>query len=119
MSGDNRPAAWAYTRCALNSCREQLLVDDYDQHQAERHWDRDELVGAAQDYLTLRDLILGRLNPRDDDVAEGEIMRIALLSACEFIEAQPCTCTPAGVEDYQACPRCDVLGRLGDEVQSR
>lgn len=68
----------------------------------------------ADDYETLRDVVIDLLNPRDDDIGEVAILQQAIESATGFIIAQPCECTPERIEDYDPCRRCDVLGRLGD-----
>ena len=73
----------------------------------------------ANDYEYLRDAVIDLLNPRDDDAAEVSILEDAITGAVRFIEQQPCTCTPAQIEDHDACARCSVLGRLGDEQVSR
>lgn len=68
----------------------------------------------ADDYETLRDLVIDLLNPSDGDDGEVFILSNAITYAVTFIEQQPCTCTPAQVEDYDPCRRCSVLGRLGN-----
>lgn len=73
----------------------------------------------ADDYETLRDLIIEKLNPPDDDIGEVAVLGSAIEAAVTFIERQPCTCTPEMVEDWDPCRRCDVLGRLGDVRQER
>lgn len=73
----------------------------------------------ANDYELLRDRVIDLLNPRDGDDGEAYILDEAITGAVRFIEQQPCTCTPAQIEDYDACRRCAVLGRLGDVRQDR
>ena len=87
-----RPSADTETRAHVNS-------PDYD---------------AARDYEALRDHVIKVLNPPDGDDGEVFIMMTAIDGAVRFIEQQMCHCTPARVEDYNPCPRCAVLGRLGD-----
>jgi hypothetical protein len=123
MTSPNAPSVpvdnWAYARCALNSCRERVLADEYDEHQVEKHYDHDELVEAATSYILLRNVIIERFNPTDDDVAEIAIMLGAVNVAADALEASSCQCTPADVEDHRPCQRCQALGRLGDAVESR
>lgn len=75
--------------------------------------------GFVSDYEFLRDEVSYAFNPPDDDGGEAEIMAEACRKAAAFIAEQPCRCTPAMVEDMQACRRCRVLGRLGNEVLAR
>jgi hypothetical protein len=78
---------------------------------------RTEADDARNEYELLRDLIIERLNPRDDDVSEVSIMIEAVESITRFVESLPCTCPPnAGPPDWDAlaCPRCQVLGRARD-----
>lgn len=75
--------------------------------------------GFVTDYEFLRDEVSFAFNPPDDDGGEAEILAEACRKAAAFIAAQPCGCTSAMVEDMDACPRCRVLGRLGDEVLAR
>jgi hypothetical protein len=109
---------WAYATCALNSCRERVLADEYDEHQVE-HYDRDELVEAATSYIQLRNLIIERFNPPDDDVAEIVIMLGSVNVAADALEIRGCACTTADVDDGRPCERCQALGRLGDVAVSR
>lgn len=106
-------------RCHLNACREEVWFSEYDAHHAEKHMDHDELVSYASDYFLLRDVVINRLNPRDDDASEVSVLMCWIEHVANTLEAMPCTCTPAMVEDNSACPRCDALGKLGDQVQSR
>lgn len=82
----------------MSETRPQAVTEDY-----------------ADDYETLRDVVIALLNPRDDDIGEVAILQGAIESATGFIIAQPCECTPAMIEDYDSCRRCSVLGRLGDK----
>jgi hypothetical protein len=66
------------------------------------------------DYEFVRDLLIEEFNPPDDDIAEPAVMADAIKRAAEYIAGQPCTCTPAMVEDYDSCPRCRALGRRAD-----
>lgn len=77
-------------------------------------------VGSDEEgYELIRDLVNDRLNPRDDDASETHIVMEAIEGAAEFVEGQPCLCTPEMIEDHDACKRCRVLGRLGDEPVAR
>lgn len=60
-------------------------------------------------YEELRDHIVERLNPPDDDIAEIAIMLDAVGRAADYIESQPCAC-----DDEEPCGRCFALGRLMD-----
>ena len=75
---------------------------------------RQEKTRAADDaaaYVLLRDEIIARFNPRDDDIAEEAIMMEAIGNAADFILGFPCLCTPGVITfDDQPCRRCSVLG---------
>jgi hypothetical protein len=119
MSTPNAPsvANWSYATCALNSCRARVLADEYDEHMVE-HYDHLELIDAAKAYIELRNAIIERLNPRDDDVAEPAIMLSAIFDAADALEASGCRC-PVDVEEVGPCDRCQALGRVNDVVVSR
>jgi hypothetical protein len=68
----------------------------------------------ADDYETLRDLVIDLLNPPDGDDGEAFILSNAITAAARFVEEQPCVCTPDQIEDFDPCRRCSVLGRLGN-----
>lgn len=72
----------------------------------------------AEGYGLLRDTIIDRLNPRDDDVAEVAILARAVTDATTFIEKQKCFCRTWNA-DHDPCDRCSVLGRLADERVDR
>lgn len=67
----------------------------------------------AEGYGLLRDTIIDRLNPRDDDVAEVAILTRAVGDAAAFIEKQKCFCKTWDA-DHDPCDRCRALGRLAD-----
>lgn len=72
----------------------------------------DSYIQEATDYETLRDHIIDKLNPSDDDAAEVSILCAAIDQAVGYIEAQPCTCPAGTFEDYgDPCPRCWALMR--------
>ena len=73
------------------------------------------MIDYQDDYESLRDVIIGELNPPDDDIAEPAIMMEAVERAAEFIRSQPCTCIPL----EEACPRCNAIGRLSNVVLER
>lgn len=81
--------------------------------------DPDSDFGGEKSYEWLRDALIHAFNPADDDGAEEEIVSRALFEAADFIAERPCECTPAMVEDHDACQRCRVLGRLGDKAVPR
>lgn len=78
--------------------------------------ERDE---ARQDYELLRDCVIDRLNPRDDDIGEPALMVEAIEFAARFIEEQAaCACpTDAGEPSWGSppCLRCQALGRVHNE----
>lgn len=115
----SRPVEWSRTRCALNSCREEIFSDEVDAHNAEKHMPHDELVGYAQDYFLLRDVVINRFNPRDDDGSEVSVLMSWLEHVANILESMPCTCTTEMIEDYSPCSRCEALGRIGNEVEGR
>jgi hypothetical protein len=43
----------------------------------------------------------------------------AINAAADFIGAQPCTCTPEMVENWESCPRCEVLGQRAGKPAER
>ncbi|MCW2898851.1 MAG: hypothetical protein JWO67_1116 [Streptosporangiaceae bacterium] len=71
------------------------------------------------DYRLLADKVIEVLNPSDLDESEVSNLSDAIEGAATFIAEQPCTCTPETIEDWDPCPRCAVLGRLGDVVVQR
>ena len=71
------------------------------------------------DYRLLADKVIDELNPPDGDEAEVSICFNAIEDAAVYIQQQPCTCTPAMVEDGSPCPRCAALGRIGDTRMDR
>lgn len=78
----------------------------------------------AQDYWTLRDQVIDKLNPPDEDVAEIDIMCRAVDRAAAYIEAIPCTCPPGAASRElpmgdDPCGRCTVLGRCVDVREER
>jgi hypothetical protein len=68
----------------------------------------------ADDYETLRDLVIDLLNPPDGDDGEAFILSNAITAAARFVDEQPCACTPERIEDCDPCRRCSILGRLGN-----
>ena len=69
------------------------------------------------EYRQAADKVIDLFNPRDDEVAELAIVLDAIEAAADFIKAQPCTCTPEMIENWESCPRCEVLGqRAGKPV---
>jgi hypothetical protein len=71
------------------------------------------------EYRMLADCVGNQLSPPDGDEAEVSLLMTAVERAKAYIESQPCTCTPADIDDMEPCPRCRAIGRLGDEVMSR
>lgn len=69
-----------------------------------------------QQLLDIEETAVELFNPPDNDTDD---IHAILRRAAEFIEAQPCYCTPALIEDNDACERCNVLGRQGDEPRER
>lgn len=68
-------------------------------------------VEESEDYSTLHDHILNKLNPPDDDVPEVSNLCTAIDRAVEFIESQPCTCPEGAYDNFdKPCQRCWVLG---------
>lgn len=73
-------------------------------------------------YRELADAVIDMFNPPDDDVAESAIIVDAIERAAEFIDGQPCLCTPEVTDpDVLAtpCARCLALGRRGDRPEER
>lgn len=70
-------------------------------------------------YRILADKVVEELNPPDGEEAELSICFNAIEDAATFIANQPCTCTVGMVQDHDPCPRCAVLGRLGDVAVQR
>ena len=71
------------------------------------------------EYEDLRDYVIERFNPPDDDIAEPAIMRDAVGRAADLIESLPCTC-PTDFDSYgDACGRCYALGRHMDVAVTR
>ncbi len=66
------------------------------------------------EYRLLADEIAELFNPPDNDVAEVAILIDAAKAAQDYIISQLCSCTPEMVADWDACPRCRVLGRIDD-----
>lgn len=62
------------------------------------------------------ELVSERFNPPDDDSSTAYSV---IEGVAAFIEGLPCACTPAQIEDWDACPRCRVLGRIGDAHVAR
>jgi hypothetical protein len=91
-------------------------VEHYTQRVA--HW-KAEAAEKEEEYEIVRDACLNAFNPPDDDGGEPSLIAEAIERAQAYIEQQPCACTPEMVEDYDGCPRCVVLGRIGDKVVSR
>lgn len=62
-------------------------------------------------------------NPPDEDAACESIVLDAIERAYKFAESQPCQCVegfePDEVGDYEACPRCRVLGRVNNKAVQR
>lgn len=83
-----------------------------DRHDCDKH-DRDG------DYGLLADVIGEAFNPPGDDVAEESILVDAVYRARDWIDGQPCRCTPDSLADHVACGRCYALGRLGDKPVDR
>lgn len=71
------------------------------------------------EYRMLADSVGNQFNPPDGDEAEVALLMTAIEQAKAYIESQPCTCTPADVDDWEPCPRCRAIGRMGNEVMSR
>lgn len=71
------------------------------------------------EYRLLADSVGNELNVADAEEAEVSLLITAVEHAKAYIESQPCTCTPEDIADYDPCPRCAAIGRLGDEVQVR
>lgn len=89
-------------------------------HDPETDWCACEPDSAKRcDYRVLADKIAEELNPPGGDEAEVQICFNAIEDAATFIANQPCTCTVGMVEDGSPCPRCAVLGRLGDVAVQR
>lgn len=78
---------------------------------------REERDDWQRDYEYLRDTVIERLNPRDDDIGEPALMVEVIETAARYIEAQPCSCPPdAGPPEWETpCDRCQALGRARDE----
>jgi hypothetical protein len=80
----------------------------------------DDLFGKGVcEYRLLADCGGNTLNVADGDEAEVSLLITAVEQAKAYIESQPCTCTPEDIADWDACPRCRAIGRLGDEVMNR
>lgn len=76
----------------------------------------------AQDYWTLRDHVIDRLNPPDGETSEVHGMCTAIDRAAAFIETIPCTCPPGAADPMvydDPCDRCAALGRCADEREER
>jgi hypothetical protein len=71
------------------------------------------------EYRRTADKVIDLFNPRDDEVAEVAIVLDAINAAADFIGAQPCTCTPEMVENWESCPRCEVLGQRAGKPAER
>jgi hypothetical protein len=74
--------------------------------------ERDEL---REREFALEEFVSSRFNPPDDYSTMEDIIG----RAADFLEAQPCTCTPEQLEDCDSCTRCAVLGRRGNEPIER
>ncbi len=72
--------------------------------------DAQERVDAIENHL------VERFNPPDSDLVSAEWI---IDAAADYISAQSCLCTPAMVADRDPCPRCEALGMLGNEKESR
>jgi hypothetical protein len=89
-------------------------------HDPQTDWCACEPYGMNRcDYRFLADAVADAFNPPDNDAAEVSIMVDAVARAREYIAGQPCTCTPAMIEDREPCPRCTALGRLDDKPLER
>lgn len=77
---------------------------------------RRELRIAEGHLDDFEELVTERFNPPDDDSHSAYTV---IEQVAAYVEAQPCTCTPEQIEDWDACPRCRVLGRRGDESVPR
>lgn len=97
MTPDEDPLTLAYEH-ALSDCHDNIDAPEFD-------------------YVWMRNAILYAFNPGDDDIAEPAILEGAIRRARDFIAAQPCTCS--GDDQWDACRRCDALGRFRDEPVSR
>lgn len=60
-------------------------------------------------------------NPPDEDAACESICMDAVERAYKFVQVQPCQCPEGFSEDdeFDACGRCQVLGRVRDKAVSR
>jgi hypothetical protein len=91
-------------------------IEHYMQRTA--HW-KQQAAEKEEEYEIVRDACLNAFNPPDDDGSESSLMAEAVERAQAYIDQQPCLCTPSLIEDHDPCPRCRVLGRLGDKPESR
>lgn len=58
-------------------------------------------------------------NPPDEDAACESIVLDAIERAYKFAESQPCTCAARAGDVFDACSRCQVLGRIKNEAVQR
>lgn len=71
------------------------------------------------EYRLLADSVGNTLNVGDGDEAEVSLLISAVENAKTYIESQPCTCTLQDIAGWDPCPRCRVIGRLGDVMRAR
>lgn len=68
------------------------------------------------------EVIIDWFNPPDEDAACESICLDAIERAYRFAESQPCTCPPDDMDpnqEFEACQRCQVLGRVQDTEVAR
>lgn len=73
------------------------------------------------EYRMVADLVIDRLTPPDQDMAEVTVVCEAVERLAGYVEDLPCTCPPdvAPPEYGQVCGRCAVLGRRADKAEQR
>jgi hypothetical protein len=107
----------------------QILVDALEKRPARSNVHNPDVLCTCEpkdlarkgicEYRLLADSVGDELNVADAEEAEVSLLITAVEHAKAYIESQPCTCTPEDIADYDPCPRCAAIGRLGDEVQMR
>lgn len=109
----NRPEA-AKQYAALNRYLKEQLNREAHAALSSKH-DKDEFWDRQMERL------IDWFNPPDEDAACESIVLDAIERAYKFAESQPCTCPSEMAEDdqYFACSRCQVLGRVRDVAVQR
>lgn len=82
---------------------------------------RDDAAEVDDFWNRKMEVLIDWFNPPDEDAACESIVLDAIERACKFAESQPCTCPPEMAEDdeFFACSRCQVLGRVRDVAVQR